>query len=354
MNTNSEIRTDQPVLVTGATGFVAGWLVKRLLDDGYLVHAAVRDPSDTEKLKYLDQVAAGAPGIIRYFKADLIADGTYADGMQDCSVVFHTASPFKLGVDDPQKQLVEPALLGTRNVLQQANRTDSVKRVVVTSSCAAIYGDNVDMQMTEGGKFTEDNWNESSSLAHQPYSYSKTIAEREAWTIAADQNRWDLVTINPSFVLGPAINPYASSESFTIFKQFGDGTAKVGVPDLPIAAVDVRDVADAHMAAAFSPAARGRYITSGSNTSFFDMAVVLREHFGDSYPFPRRILPKGLVWLIGPLFNKALTREIVRRNVGLPLVIDNSKSTSELGISYRPLKTSVTDMFQQLLDNAPA
>ena len=346
--------TSQPVLVTGATGFVAGWLVKRLLDNGYTVHAAVRDPSDTEKLRYLDQIAAAAPGSIRYFKSDLMADGTYADGMQDCSVVFHTASPFKLGVNDPQKQLIEPALLGTRNILLQANKTNSVKRVVVTSSCAAIYGDNADMQETKGGKFTEDNWNETSSLEHQPYSYSKTLAEREAWNIANDQDRWDLVTINPSFVLGPAINPFASSESFTIFKQFGDGTAKIGVPDLAIAAVDVRDVADAHMAAAFSPAASGRYITSGCDTSFFDMAVALREHFGDSYPFPRRILPKGMVWLMGPLFNKALTRKIVSKNVGMPLVIDNSKSISELEISYRPMETSVTDMFQQLLDKVPA
>jgi nucleoside-diphosphate-sugar epimerase len=346
--------TSQPVLVTGATGFVAGWLVKRLLDNGYTVHAAVRDPSDTEKLRYLDQIAAAAPGSIRYFKSDLMADGTYADGMQDCSVVFHTASPFKLGVNDPQKQLIEPALLGTRNILLQANKTDSVKRVVVTSSCAAIYGDNADMQETKGGKFTEDNWNETSSLEHQPYSYSKTLAEREAWKIANDQDRWDLVTINPSFVLGPAINPFASSESFTIFKQFGDGTAKIGVPDLAIAAVDVRDVADAHMAAAFSPAASGRYITSGCDTSFLDMAVALREHFGDSYPFPRRILPKGMVWLMGPLFNKALTRKIVSKNVGMPLVIDNSKSISELEISYRPMETSVIDMFQQLLDKVPA
>ena len=229
-----------------------------------------------------------------------------------------------------------------------------MKRVVVTSSCAAIYGDNADMQETKGGKFTEDNWNETSSLEHQPYSYSKTLAEREAWNIANDQDRWDLVTINPSFVLGPAINPFASSESFTIFKQFGDGTARIGVPDLAIAAVDVRDVADAHMAAAFSPAASGRYITSGCDTSFFDMAVALREHFGDSYPFPRRILPKGMVWLMGPLFNKALTRKIVSKNVGMPLVIDNSKSISELEISYRPMETSVTDMFQQLLDKVPA
>ena len=341
----------QPVLVTGATGYVAGWVVKRLLDDGYTVHAAVRDPSNKEKLKYLDQVAAAAPGQIRYFKTDLLLDGSYKDGMQDCSVVFHTASPFRLGVSDPQKQLVDPALMGTRNILEQANKTDSVKRVVVTSSCAAIFGDGEDMQLIPGDKFTEENWNTTSSLQHQPYSYSKTLAEKEAWKIAESQDRWDLVTINPSFVLGPAINPFATSESLKIIKQFGDGNGKIGVPNMPISAVDVRDVADAHLAAAFLPTAKGRHITSGSNSNLIEIANILREHFGDGYPFPRRVLPKAMVWLLGPLFNKGLTREIVSKNVGVPHAVDNSKSIAELGISYRPLKKSVTDMFQQFLDN---
>jgi len=341
----------QPVLVTGATGYVAGWVVKRLLDDGYTVHAAVRNPSNKEKVKYLDQVAAAAPGQVRYFKTDLLSEGSYEDGMQGCSVVFHTASPFRLGVSDPQKQLVDPALMGTRNVLEQANKTDSVKRVVVTSSCAAIFGDGLDMQQIPGDKFTEENWNTTSSLQHQPYAYSKTLAEQEAWRIAENQDRWDLVTINPSFVLGPAINPFTQSESFKIIKQFGDGNGKIGVPNMPISAVDVRDVADAHLAAAFLPRAKGRYITSGSNSNLIEMANILREHFGDDYPFPRRVLPKAMVWLMGPLFNKGLTREIVSKNVGVPFAVDNSKSIADLGISYRTLNTSVTDMFQQLLDN---
>lgn len=177
-------------------------------------------------------------------------------------MVFHTASPFKLDVEKPQKDLVEPALEGTRNVLQEVNRTPSVQRVVLTSSCAAIYGDNADLEATPEGRFTEKIWNTTSSLDHQPYAYSKTVAEKEAWRIHDAQHRWEMVTINPSLVLGPGINPYATSESFTIIRQLGDGSLKSGVPRMGFGVVDVRDVAEAHFRAAFTPGARGRYIIS--------------------------------------------------------------------------------------------
>lgn len=340
-----------PVLVTGATGYVAGWVVKRLLDEGFTVHAAVRDPSNTDKLKYLNELAEQAPGEIEYFKTDLMEPGSYAEAMRGCGVVFHTASPFTIRIEDPQRDLVDPAVLGTRNVLEEADRTPSVKRVVVTSSCAAIYGDNGDLKKTKAGRFTEEDWNTSSSLTHQPYSYSKTLAEHEAWKIAEAQDRWGLVVVNPSLVLGPAINPHPTSESFTIVKQMGDGTMKAGVPEYCLGVVDVRDVAEAHLQAAFNPAAKGRYITSGHNSSFAEVAAALRDRFGDAYPLPKKTLPKWLVWLIAPIADKHMTRRIIRNNVGVPWIADNSKSVRELGMTYRPLEESAVEMFQQLIDS---
>ncbi|NEQ99666.1 MAG: NAD-dependent epimerase/dehydratase family protein [Cyanothece sp. SIO2G6] len=342
--------TTAPVMVTGATGYVAGWIVKRLLDQGFTVHAAVRDPSNTEKLQYLNAIADPAPGTIRYFKADLLTQGAYAEAMQHCQVVFHTASPFALTTDNPQKELIEPAQLGTRNVLQQVNQTPSVRRVVVTSSCAAIYGDNADIKTTKTGKFTEADWNTSSSLTHQPYYYSKTLAEQEAWNIVQTQDRWDLVTINPSLVLGPGINPFATSASFTLIKQFGDGTMKMGTLNYGMGVVDVRDVADAHMAAGFLPTAQGRYIISGYNSNFPEMGAILRQEFGEAYPFPKSVLPKVMAWLIGPLLDSSVKRKVVARNVDVPFIADNSKGIRELGMSYYPLNESLRDMFQQMLD----
>ena len=135
----TQIDKSKPVLVTGATGYVAGWVVKKLLDQGIMVHAAVRDPQNTKKLAHLEKLAKESKGSIKYFKSDLLKEGSYAEAMEGCELVFHTASPYTLSVKDPQKELVEPALNGTRNVLNQANKTASVKRVVLTSSCAAIY-----------------------------------------------------------------------------------------------------------------------------------------------------------------------------------------------------------------------
>lgn len=339
-------------MITGATGYVAGWLLKKLLKKGITVHAAVRNPEDEEKLVFLNELAVNSPGKIKYFKSDLLNYGSYAQAMEGCELVFHTASPFALDVNDPVKDLIEPAQLGTRNVLEQANNTLSVKRVVLTSSCAAIFGDNADLMQTPNHIFTEEIWNTSSTPKHNPYSYSKTLAEKEAWHIHDKQSRWDLVVINPSLVLGPAVNPLVnSSESFKIIKQFGDGTFKTGVPKLGFGIVDVRDLAFAHYQAGFVPEAKGRHIVSGHNTFFLAMAKTLLPRYGNKYPIPQKEVSKWLIWFIGPMLNKALTRKFISRNVGYPWIGDNSKSKTALGVSYRPLVETMTDTFQQLIDN---
>ena len=339
----------KPVLVTGASGYVAGELVRRLLAAGLTVHATVRDPDDAQKAGPLKEVAASQPGQLKLFKADLLDAGSFGEGMEGCAVVFHTASPFLLHFEDPQRDLVDPALKGTRNVLRSVNETDSVRRVVLTSSCAAIYGDNADIESAPGDQFTEDDWNTTSSLEHKPYSYSKTLAEKEAWQFARQQGRWDLVTINPSLVLGPALRPRTTSGSFTMMKQLGNGRLKAGVPDYPFGVVDVREVGEAHFRAGTDlsvPA--GRYILSGHDSSLVEIVAILRRKYGDQYPFPRRTLPKWLVWLFGPLVDKSLTRKLIRRNIGIHAGFDNTRSREKLGIQYRPLEESVTGMFEQM------
>lgn len=337
----------KPVLVTGATGYVAGRLVEKLLKEGRTVHAAVRTPDNKEKTKYLDELAAKLPGTIKYFKADLLDEGSYDEGMKDCELVFHTASPFVRSVKDPQKDLVDPAKKGTRNVLESANRTESVKRVVVTSSCAAIYGDGKDVLSMPNQELKEDLWNTSSSLEHQPYSFSKTQAEKQAWRVAQSQKRWDLVTINPSFVLGPGINPHGTSESFSIVKQMGKGDFKMGAPAFNIGCVDVRDLAEAHYQAGMRPEAEGRYIISGENSSFGELAGMIKEKY-PQYPISTRKLPKFMIWLLAPTIG--MTRKEVKLNVGFPWKANNTKSKTELGMNYRPLKETITEFFGQLVE----
>lgn len=344
------IDNTKPVMVTGATGYVAGWLVKQLLEEGLTVHAAVRDPERKGKTAHLDEIAASAKGRIKYFKADLLEEGAYADAMAGCELVYHTASPFTSNFKDAQRDLVDPAVLGTRNVLQQANQTESVKRVVLTSSCAAIYSDAIELKDTPNGVFTEEMWNTTASLAYQPYSYSKTMAERAAWAINEEQNRWDLVVINPCLVMGPPLNPKATtSESFSLLKQLGDGSLKAGVPNVGIGLVDVRDVAEAHFQAGFRPAAAGRHITCGHNSSFLELAQALQPKYGKDYPVPKKALPKWLVVLAGPLLDKSLDRKFLRNNVNHPWRADNRKSREQLGLSYRPIRETMEDSFAALV-----
>jgi len=344
-----KISTDAPVLVTGATGYVAGWLVKALLEAGVTVHAAVRDPDAREKLSHLTAIAEAAPGTLRFFKADLLKPGSYEEAMQGCSVVFHTASPFTVNVRDPQKELIDPAVKGTRNVLETAAGTPGVKRVVVTSSCAAIYTDAIDCRKAPGGVLTEDIWNTTASLDYQPYSYSKTLAEKEAWRLADGQSQFRLVTVNPSLVIGPALSNKPTSESFSIVRQMGDGTMKQGAPKLGIGAVDVRDLAKAHLAAGFVEDAEGRHIVSGHNTNLLELAKALIDKFGDRYPIPRKSLPKWIVWAVGPIVS-GVSRTFVKNNVDIKWRADNSKSKRVLGMTYRPYKVSMEDMFQQMID----
>lgn len=346
------IDKSKPVLVTGATGYVAGWIIKKLLDEGLTVHATVRNPNDSAKLAHLNTMAATSKGSIQFFKADLLDEGSFAEAMKGCELVYHTASPFLTDVKDAQKELVEPAVLGTRNVLEQAGKTPSVKRVVLTSSCAAIYTDCTDLQNTPNGIFTEEVWNTTSSLEYQPYSYSKTLAEKEAWKMAGAQNQWDLVVVNPPMVFGPALNPKtATSESISILKQMGDGTLKPGVPNIGMGVVDVRDLAEAHFKAGFTPEANGRNIIRGHNTNMLEMAQILHKSFGKQYKVPNSALPKWLLLLVGPMVNKILTRRYLRNNVNLAWKADNSKSVRELGMQYRPLEQTMNDAFQTLVDH---
>lgn len=314
------------VLVTGATGYIAGWLVKRLIEAGAHVHAAVRDPDNADKLAHLRAMAEGAPGTIAFFKADLLDDGSHDAAMAGCEIVFHTASPFlpEYKVKDPQRDLIDPALNGTRSVLASVNRTPSVRRVVLTSSCAAV-----DSFAPSGRLATEADWNTTSSLENGPYLYSKTLAERAAWEMAEAQDRWQLVVINPALVLGPGTAEAQTSASFDYVRAIGSGAMRDGVPPLELGTVDVRDVAEAHYIAAFNPAAEGRNIIFNDVHSMGGLADILKAEYGDAYPFPTdtSLAPGGPRWRV-----------------------DNSKSKTALGMNYRPVEPAVIAMFQAMID----
>jgi nucleoside-diphosphate-sugar epimerase len=270
--------------------------------------------------------------------------------MKGCKVVIHMASPFFIsGIKDAQKELIEPALRGTRNVLNTANKTETVERVVLTSSVVAIYGDNADIHHTQNSYFTEEYWNRSSSSKHQPYPYSKTIAEQEAWRIQQNQYRWDLVVINPGMVLGPSLSKRTDSTSISFMQSLLTGEFKQGVPKLHFGVVDVRDVADAHVKAAMKNEAKGRNILVSDSMAAIDIVGILRKKYNDQHPLPKKTLPNFLMYVFGPF--QGFSWKYINRNIGIPLKFDNSKSIENLGIQYRNVEETIIDHAEQLIED---
>jgi len=341
------ITRDSPVLVTGASGFIASWLVRFLLEEGFTVRGSVRNANDTGKVAHLRRLAEQFPGKLTLHEADLLKPGSFDALAKGCSVVYHTASPFIIGkIKDPQRTLVDPAVLGTRNVLAAASASGSVKRVVLTSSIAGVYGDPADIRKTAGGVFTDADWNTSSSLSHEPYAYSKVTAEREAWSLCGKQNSWDLVTINPGFVQGPSLSNRVDSASVSFMLDNLNGKYKGGTIALHMSHVDVRDVARAHLLAGTNPQAKGRYLCCSDNLNFLEMAQIVEQQFPGQFPLPNKLVPKPLLYLAAPFLGRTWT--FVTRSIGIPTPTDGTRCTRDLGLSYRPLSETYRDQVNQL------
>lgn len=334
------------VMVTGGTGYLGGWVVKGLLEKGYSVKVPVRDKGKESKYNFLKDIDKSSRGSLEIFEANLLDEGAFDEAAKGCDAIIHMASPFTLRIKDPQKELIDPALKGTRNVLNAASRSGTVTRVVLTSSVAAVHGDSIDMMEQGLSEFTEKQFNETSSLKHQPYSYSKVIAEKEAWKMAEEQDKWKLVVINPSFVMGPSLTKNSNSESLNFMKDMLSGKYKMGVPELRFGFVDVRDVADAHILALENEKAGGRHILVERTMSILDFANLIRQKYGDKYKLPKSNTPKFMLYLVGWMFG--FNARFIKRNVGHPLSFNAEKSKKELGLRYTPMERSAGDMVSQM------
>src|SRR5262245_53693329 len=264
-----------PVLVTGATGFIASRIVEHLLARGYRVRGTVRSlmkPGDIDTLRGFP----GAPVRLELVEADLTKPGSFDAPARGCALVLHSASPYVISTKDPQRELVDPAVNGTREVLGACQRSQSVRRVVLTSSMAAVTDEPPYDRV-----LTEADWNDQSSLHRNPYYYSKVLAERAAWAFMEQRPPFDLVVINPFMVIGPSL----TSSLNTSNKGLVDLVTGVypAILSLTWGFVDVRDVADAHARAAEHPKAQGRYLCAGETVSMRSLVGLLAANgYGDA------------------------------------------------------------------------
>ncbi|KAL1539941.1 phenylacetaldehyde reductase-like [Salvia divinorum] len=260
------------VCVTGASGYIASWLVKLLLRRGYTVNASVRDTNNPKKIQHLLELD-GAKERLNLIEADLLEEGSFDAVIDGCDGVFHTASPFFIATTDPQADLIDPALKGTLNVLGSCARTPSIKRVVLTSSIAAVFANG--KPRTPEVVVDETWWSDPDfcKRAQQWYMLSKTLAEDAAWKFVKEKGI-DMVAINPSMVIGPLLQPTLNTSSASILNLInGAETYQNAV----VGWVDVRDVANAHILAFENPAANGRYCTVGRVAHYSEMVKILHE-----------------------------------------------------------------------------
>ena len=181
----------ETVVVTGATGFVASHVVKMLLEQGYTVRGTVRSLEKKEKFAHL-KALPGADERLQLFAANLTDAGSFDEAVSGSDYVIHVASPYAMVVKDPQKDLVEPAVQGVQTVFESALKAKGVRRIVVTSSMAAIT-DSPKPKHT----YTEEDWNEESNLGRNPYYYSKKLAEKRAWKLAEEVRQHQLTHVPP-------------------------------------------------------------------------------------------------------------------------------------------------------------
>ncbi len=332
--------TARTVLVSGGSGYIAGFLIRQLIREGWTVHTTVRSlPKEGATRKLL----AVEDGRLTFFAADLNADAGWAEAMAGCGAVAHVASPLPAGVPKDANELIVPARDGALRALRAA-REAGVRRFVMTSSVAAIaYGRGRGVH-----HFTEADWTLLDRPGITPYVQSKTLAERAArdW-VAREGGGLEFCTINPSVVLGPVWSADYSA-SVVIVQRLLDGSVRA-CPDIGFGIVDVRDVADLHVRALTAPGMAGeRFIASGRFMKLREMADVLRAELG---PLARKVTTRNVPdWAVrlAALFNpvaRAVVGELgsVRRQ-------DASHARAVLGWTPRPAEQSLVDTARCLIE----
>ncbi len=336
-------------MVTGAAGYLASWIVLQLLEAGYTVHGTVRSTSAKDKIQHLLDMQKKFPKQLQLFEADLLQAGSFSEAMQGTRVVIHVASPYLFQKPtDPQKELIQPALDGTQNVLNSVNQIPSVKRVVLTSSIAAMYDNAKYVAKNSHSVVTQYDINYQSTASKNPYPYAKTEAEQLAWRLFAKQARWELVTIHPGAIFGPSLSKRQDATSVDMMIKFVQGFFKNGVPRLWLGLVDVRDVAQAHVRAATKGPSRQRYIVVAESLRLLKIANLIDANkFNVKNKLPKFEVPKFIVWLIAPLIG--LERGFVWKNVNIPIGFDASQSKALLDLNYRKPIETINDHIEQLI-----
>ncbi|MEZ6030419.1 MAG: aldehyde reductase [Hyphomonadaceae bacterium] len=331
------------VLVTGGTGYVAGWVIVELLKRGYEVRASVRSAAKQAAVQAMAETGGAPTDRLSFAIADLTQDDGWTDAAEGCRYVLHVASPLGAGSEKDKDALVRPARDGALRVLKAAVKAGA-KRVVLTSSCGAAAPVKMGVNTISG----EEVWSDPDR--QDPYRRSKTLAERAAWDFMRDHGgATELVTVLPSGVFGPILTKEGLG-SVQFIQRLVDGRMP-RIPNVGLNIIDVRDLAIAHVQAMEAPEAAGqRLIINGDFMWMNEIAGLLRARLGErGAKVPTRELPDWIVKL-GSGFSPALNtlKPLLRRSHRF----SSDKARRLIGLKTRPAEETVVDCAESLLEGA--
>lgn len=331
------------ILVTGVTGFLGSHVAAQLLEKGYKVRGTVRDLKNPKKIEPLSKLPRREN--LELVEADLLKPETIDAAVKDCTLVMHVASPFPANIPKNEQMVIKPAVEGTLSVLKACTKYH-VKKVVITSSEAAI------MSLGKNPKkdLTEEDWADIRTIP--PYNKSKTLAEKAAWEYYGQQpkeSRFEMATINPGLILGPAMvsTDFTSGE---IIKQLLMGEA-FAMPRVQFGIVDVRDVARSHVLAMENPKSDGqRYICNSDEHLWFEeIGAILKEEYAK---YGYKITTRKIKYCTAKIasFFSAGAKSIVPF-WGKEFIFHNEKIKTQLGMKFCTAKESVLAMANSLIEN---
>ena len=334
------------VAVTGSAGFIGGWVVLQLLDEGYRVRACVRDTSDDAKVSFLKEMPGYASGRLTLHSANLDEAGCFDEIFKGCQGVAHLSHVSSYDDMDYVKMVCD-------HVINSVNQSETVNRVVVTSSIAAVMSETDTQELVRRPVLYEDRYPDEQNPNRQTnrgqgYSMGKVLAERAFADAAEESGRWDAITCCPGDNVGPILS--AHQKNFGPWQHhietmlLGKYSQNVMGAYRAWFTVDVRDVAEAHIRMLES-------VNVYNGERFIAWSTETRD-VEDICASIDRLLPElGFAGaeLVDPLPDKVKAKEAEFRAIWRGCELRNDRIREALDMEFRPLDVSIRDCVESLI-----
>lgn len=341
-----QIPLNGTVAVTGAAGFIGGWVVKGLLDRGYRVRACVRSIDDDNKVGFLKAMPAFASGRLTLHAADLNEPGCFDAIFAGSDGVCHLSHVSTYNDPDYIRRTCE-------HIIASIDNSGTVVRVVVTSSIAAVLSEADMNELVRRPVIDEDRYPDESNPKRTPergqgYSIGKVLAERAFADAAALSGRWDAIACCPGDNVGPILSAHQKDVSWQhLIEKMLTGSGEIhqgNGPYRPWMTVDVRDDADCHVGLLESSrVANGeRYIAVSTEMRAMEMICADID----------RVLPElrfRVPEYVDPSPERIKSREAEFRSIWAGCILRNDRIRAATPMSFRTLDASLRDCVESLL-----